>query len=1241
MLAPPLTRSRSEGVTSSNVSSSSSSSSRWKRLASAAKSFGRIFADSMTATGSGGAVVLYDGSNNTSTAVPNFGEEVEDDGFGASAVLPSSASAHSNQVDTRDAQTRRRRHEHEATERALHTQPHELHRQYSTVSSSRGGVLKNEAAGGGEVEVEASHVRFHDEESQEPMKAIELANLTSPKADVSRPSSPPLSTVIDLKTTGDVAIDSILQFASGALKSIQSGGQVQRSNKSFPEMIDGLTVEQVKMLVQELTPAHLAALRDASSSTDGFVEDQFLTFSNMGYWEKDPTTNKPVDLVRWVSGYLAPRQICCVLGSPDSGVTPLLDLICGRASYADGASGTVLLNGLPPAKDFKQTLGYVTKNEAQFAQMTVYETLVFSARLRSDNPNEAFMQFRIFWILKLLNLSHTADTIVGDALMRGLSGGEKRRLWFACEAVAQHRVLVADLPTNGLDAPSALSLFQHLRFFADQFGMSVISSMTQASPEILSLCDTVLLMCKGSCIYFGPVSKVESHLAAQGFPRPKTISTLPGYLEFLSAQPERFWVNRHIPIQPRLSPLEYHRIIMETLTAASVETKDQIIDGLKRKHQEAVDRMIGPYHGNGVRKLTSGASSMTLETIPNSFQAWHRLYEGYQQSPFYEDVVYTEQRQKMLVARKQEAAALNNLKREMSAVTHYGVTLKDKPDGDGANEDHREAKTYKYRSSFFLQFWLCTKRETLLTYRNKGLWLGNWIKAVLMALVVGSLFWDVGTNQASIRTRMGLLYFIISFIIAGAVQLISVLNSERNVLYHQTASGYYSNLAYYAAMTVVQIPLGAIETFLFIVIVYPLAGLTNGVGSTEFLYAFLVLWLCNLVGRSWAFFGTALSPNQAGSQAIVMLITLLSSFFCGYLSPKSLIPIGWRWLYTISFITYTLRGFAVSQFNAIPVMDCSDAVNPENCPYPTGNAALQQYDMQDSTGSEWDYLLNVFWFWLAINVATCAALTFLDFRARTKFEPPSFFSPQLLANMQKQKEQGVNQLPAGNQPKQLTDDSSPVAAAVKPEPADDDAIGAAIEASNDARFARLQSIPSRLQGKERVFAFRHVNFEIDVPASKKAPASKRKLLKGCFGYAKTNQLLALMGPSGAGKTTLLDVLAQMKTQGRTSCDLMLDGKPVDDTVQIGYVEQFDSHNELATVREAILFSAHLRRPELSESEVHETVDELLELLGLTHLANERIGNPQVDGVSPEVRKKVTIGVELVKNPDLLFADEVS
>lgn len=167
------------------------------------------------------------------------------------------------------------------------------------------------------------------------------------------------------------------------------------------------------------------------------------------------------------------------------------------------------------------------------------------------------------------------------------------------------------------------------------------------------------------------------------------------------------------------------------------------------------------------------------------------------------------------------------------------------------------------------------------------------------------------------------------------------------------------------------------------------------------------------------------------------------------------------------------------------------------------------------------------------------------------------------------------------------------------------------------------------------FTFKNINYFVQHEGHEK------QLLQNVSGFVKPGQLVALMGSSGAGKTTLMDVLAQRKDSGRLEGSIMVNGKPQGIMFQrtTGYCEQNDIHEPTATVLEALRFSARLRQPyEVSEAEKDAYVDQIIDLLELGPLKHAVVGAPG-QGLSIEQRKRLTLAVELVAKPSLLFLDE--
>ena len=179
-------------------------------------------------------------------------------------------------------------------------------------------------------------------------------------------------------------------------------------------------------------------------------------------------------------------------------------------------------------------------------------------------------------------------------------------------------------------------------------------------------------------------------------------------------------------------------------------------------------------------------------------------------------------------------------------------------------------------------------------------------------------------------------------------------------------------------------------------------------------------------------------------------------------------------------------------------------------------------------------------------------------------------------------------------------------------------------------------VEKKLIRNTSVFTWKNLTYTV------KTPSGDRVLLDNVQGWIKPGMLGALMGASGAGKTTLLDVLAQRKTEGTIQGSVLVDGRPLSVSFQrsAGYCEQLDVHEPLATVREALEFSALLRQPrETPKAEKLAYVDTILDLLEMQDIEHTLVGKPGA-GLSVEQRKRLTIGVELVSKPSILiFLDE--
>jgi ATP-binding cassette, subfamily G (WHITE), member 2 len=181
--------------------------------------------------------------------------------------------------------------------------------------------------------------------------------------------------------------------------------------------------------------------------------------------------------------------------------------------------GNIRINGKPYVKNLLKSMsGYVMQDDLVHAQLTVQETLMYTAALRL--PNTADLQERknrCDESLKTMGIEYCRDVIVGDSRNKGISGGERKRLCVAMELITRPKLLFLDEPTSGLDSTTALSLMHTMK---DLGQCTVVCTIHQPQTKIFNLIDNLLLMKKGEIVYQGACSKAELYFAQAGYPCP-------------------------------------------------------------------------------------------------------------------------------------------------------------------------------------------------------------------------------------------------------------------------------------------------------------------------------------------------------------------------------------------------------------------------------------------------------------------------------------------------------------------------------------------------------------------------------------------------------------------------------------------------------------------------------------------------------------------------------------------------
>nr|ATB19616.1 putative ABCG7 [Juniperus flaccida] len=220
-----------------------------------------------------------------------------------------------------------------------------------------------------------------------------------------------------------------------------------------------------------------------------------------------------------VSGEAKPGRLLAIMGPSGSGKTTLLNVLAGQlvASPRLHLMGGLYVNG-NPFSSASHKIAYVRQEDLFFSQLTVRETLSLAAELQlskltSSEDREKYVDD----LLNRLGLVSCANCIVGDAKVRGISGGEKKRLSVACELIASPSVIFADEPTTGLDAFQAEKVMETLQKLA-QDGHTVVCSIHQPRGSIYAKFDDLILLSEGAVVYAGPAKEEPlSYFSKYGF----------------------------------------------------------------------------------------------------------------------------------------------------------------------------------------------------------------------------------------------------------------------------------------------------------------------------------------------------------------------------------------------------------------------------------------------------------------------------------------------------------------------------------------------------------------------------------------------------------------------------------------------------------------------------------------------------------------------------------------------------
>eukprot|EP00884_Botryococcus_braunii_P012056 jgi/Botrbrau1/20851/Bobra.0156s0075.2 len=229
-------------------------------------------------------------------------------------------------------------------------------------------------------------------------------------------------------------------------------------------------------------------------------------------------------ILKDASGEARMGELVGILGPSGCGKTTMLSILAGSVSSLSSTSkiyGEILLDGHQRKSWVSRIVAYVPQFDFLLPTLTVAETLRYSALLRlPKTANHRDVEARVARVLQELGLQHVAGSQVGGSSgIRGISGGERRRVTIGMELVIDPSIVVLDEPTSGLDSYTALNLMVTLKQVAEH-GRIVMLSFHQPSPAMFDLLDRAFLMARGHVVFTGRPLEADGYFHAAQLPCP-------------------------------------------------------------------------------------------------------------------------------------------------------------------------------------------------------------------------------------------------------------------------------------------------------------------------------------------------------------------------------------------------------------------------------------------------------------------------------------------------------------------------------------------------------------------------------------------------------------------------------------------------------------------------------------------------------------------------------------------------
>ncbi|KAL8378004.1 hypothetical protein RB595_008612 [Gaeumannomyces hyphopodioides] len=608
-------------------------------------------------------------------------------------------------------------------------------------------------------------------------------------------------------------------------------------------------------------------------------------------------------------------KINVIMGPSGSGKTSLLNAMALRLRNTVGTnyrrSGKLTFNGAEPSEAVTRSVcSYVAQDDdALLPSLTVRETLKFAAGLRLPSwMSKEDKDKRAEEVLLKMGLKDCADNLVGSELIKGISGGEKRRVTIAVQILTDPRVLLLDEPTSGLDAFTTLSLLELFSGLASE-GRTLILTIHQARSDLFRHFGNVLLLARGgSPVYSGPSSQMVSYFASQGHECPHNTNPADYALDLIT-----------IDLQHEEREAESRRKVQTLVAAWQTQIQEQTrmqerASGEKVFGNEGVPSMLFPSRLSDIRETDEPSSPTDKEKCAKA-----------------DSVADDDLRSPVVIAPSRKSFH----KDKLATPAELGALV-------------------RKRASFFTAFPILMHRAFINFRRQPPLLVARLMQVIGLGIILALFFSPLKSDFFSVQNRVGFIQEIAAFYFVGMLQNVAVYPAERNVFYSEDDDAVYPVEAFVATYTLIELPFEIVSCMVFGV----LAVFAVGFAYTAELF-FVVTFVCFFVvscGESVGMmFNTFLSAHTGFAINLCSVMLSISNIIGGIMSIN--MPRFFEVFNYISPIRYAFLAVAPFTLRGVE-FSCEDAQRLPNgaCRIATGEDVLDLYKLNVNGGHNLAYL---------------------------------------------------------------------------------------------------------------------------------------------------------------------------------------------------------------------------------------------------------------------------------------------